>query len=471
MVGDRPNILVILTDEERERIWWPSSVRLPNHKRLAARGVSLHEHQVHTAPCSPSRGVILAGRHTAATGVVDNVNFSWQDPLPVGIGTWGTRLGAAGYRCAYKGKWHLGGESFRSGLQAYGFDDWDPPDVHGAPYAGHVKDAVTAYQARRWLRSHADDADPCLLVGFVNPDDIMLYPRFRKPWVHDWGAEPPGNFDDDLGSKPETQRHWIDTCDLTGGPVRDEATWRQVMNAYIDLHMEVDRHIGGLLDTLDAVGCTDDTVVVLTSDHGDLAGAHGLRQKGPTVYREQMNVPLTVAWPGVIPEGTHSHALTGAIDLTPTLCAIAGVVTEGLPGVDLGPLHVDPSTTSPRREVLFTSDAYSSMGPTVRHRAFLRGFYDGRWKYARSFEPGRQQAPLAEQELELYDTREDPAELRNLAHEPSRAGLLAECDDRLYQLIRDEMGPDDLVRPEPHTWWRQVAAARSLFSRLGVPGI
>ena len=142
-------------------------------------------------------------------------------------------------------------------------------------------------------------------------------------------------------------------------------------------------------------------------------------------------------------------------------------VSGSLPGSMARMLVRVPDDTG--REVLFTSDAYSSMGPTVRHRAFLRGFYDGRWKYARYFDPGRQQAPIAEQELELYDTREDPAELRNLAHEPGRARLLEECDDRLYHLIHDEMGDDDLVRLEPRTWWRQVAAARNLLGRLGVP--
>lgn len=99
---DRPNIVVILTDEERERVWFAEHVRLPHRERLATQGMRFANHHVHTLPCTPSRATILTGRHAASTGMFDNTNFKWQAPLAPTIPTLGTMLSAAGYRCLYR---------------------------------------------------------------------------------------------------------------------------------------------------------------------------------------------------------------------------------------------------------------------------------------------------------------------------------------------------------------------------------
>ena len=123
------------------------------------------------------------------------------------------------------------------------------------------------------------------MCSFVNPHDIMLYPRFRKLRVREHGVDLPPNFSDDLTTKPVTQRYWKATCDVTAGVVRNERAWRRLINAYVDLHAEVDHHLGTVLDSLVASGCQQNTLVVSTSDHGDMAGAHGLRQKAANLYR------------------------------------------------------------------------------------------------------------------------------------------------------------------------------------------
>ena len=455
----RPNILLLITDEERERAWFPEHVRFPNRDGLAARGMRFANHHVHTFPCTPSRAAILTGRHAATTGMFDNTNFSWQRPLDPTIPTLGHLLAGEGYRCGYLGKWHLGGESRREGLRRYGFQDWKGPDTHGTPYLGHVIDGRTAKNAARWITRHADDQQPWLLVcSLVNPHDIMLYPRFSKLRVHDHGAQLPPNFHDDLRTKPVTQRNWRVSCDVTAGRVRDENTWRRLINAYIDLHLEVDRHLGTVLDALTASGAESDTLVMMTSDHGDLAGAHGLRQKAANLYRENAQVPLTMAWPGVIPGGSTTTRLSGAVDLLPTMLSAAGgdPSAHALPGRDLSPLWSDPGRAV-RDGVLVTSDAYSSLGFAGRHRGFLRGIITEEHKYGRYFLPGEQGLGREAAELELYDRGADPGELHNLAHPGAVDGageLVDELDRRLDDLIAAEIGHDDVALPEPAISWR-----------------
>ena len=458
-----PNILLLLTDEERERTWFPDDVRLPNRERLAARGMRFTNHHVHTFPCTPSRATIFTGRHAASTGMFDNTNFNWQPPLDSAIPTLGHLLSDQGYRCGYLGKWHLGGESRRDGLKPFGFQDWKSPDTHGTPYLGHFIDGRTAQRSADWITRHTGGAQPWLLVcSLVNPHDIMLYPRFSKPRVHDHGAELPPNFHDDLDTKPLTQRYWRLSCDITGGQVRDEDAWRRLINAYIDLHVEVDRHLGTVLDALSASGAESNTLVMMTSDHGDLAGAHGLRQKAANLYRENAQVPLTMAWPGTIPAGATTARLSGAVDLLPTLLAAAGAGPQhGLPGRDLSPLWSDPDRPV-RDRVLITSDAFSSLGFAGPHRGFLRGIITEDHKYGRYFLPGEQRLGRASAELELYDRAADPAEMCNLAHPDTRGrdhqtpveALVDDLDRRLDELIAVEIGTDDVTLPQPQVGWQ-----------------
>lgn len=479
----RPNILLLLTDEEREQTWFPSSVRFPNRERLAANGIRFSNHHVHTFPCTPSRATILTGRHAADTDMFDNINFNWQQPLDQSIPTLGHLLSGAGYRCGYLGKWHLGGESRHTGLQQYGFHDWQAPDTHGTPYLGHFIDGRTANRAAQWITRRASDPQPWLLVcSFVNPHDIMLYPRFRKPRVHDHGVQLPPNFTDDLSTKPITQLYWRVTCDVTGGVVRDEKAWHRLINAYIDLQHEVDRHIGTVLGALAASGAQQNTLVVATSDHGDLAGAHGLRQKAANLYRENAQVPLTMTWPGTIPAGRVTERLSGAIDLLPTLLAASGAAeadgsADPLPGRDLSPLWSDPSRRV-RDSVLITSDAFSSMGAAGPHRGFLRGLVTETHKYGRYFRPGEQASGRAVADLELYDRAADPTEVNNLAHPGSDgispASLIDDLDRRLDELIAAEVGTDDVNLPMPHSrlaalgyLWRRRARAQGVPAPVG----
>jgi arylsulfatase A-like enzyme len=110
------------------------------------------------------------------------------------------------------------------------------------------------------------------------------------------------------------------------GPVQDEAAWRLGVNFYLNCTRDVDRSIDVVLDALGASGQADRTVVIFTSDHGEMAGSHGLRQKGNLVYDENFHVPFVICHPD-LPGGSRTDALGSAIDLAPTLLDIAGVDT------------------------------------------------------------------------------------------------------------------------------------------------
>ncbi len=446
-----PNVLLLLTDQERRRAWFPDEVRFPTRERLAAEGLTFRRCYSAASLCTPSRATILTGRHAPTVGMGDNVDVPWQASLDPAVPTLGTMLGDAGYHAAYLGKWHLSrGADLRDSLEPHGFADWIGPDRHGRPYEGRFYDGQTASQAARWLREKAPRDRPWFLaVSIVNPHDIMFSPRAPRLGLHDYRPALPPSFGDDLSTKPTIQRAFRSLGHVVGGFVGHTPVGRLrlhgFVNDYIDLHHESDRHLGSVLDALDETGLADDTVVVLTSDHGELAAAHQLRGKGPVIYEENSNVPLVVRWPGVTPAGWETEAMASLVDLAPTVLSLAGApevaARHGLPGVDLSPVLRDP-VTAVRDAVLLTYDARSTLGKPGDHaRGFLRGVVQGSAKLARYFEAGDERAPMHRQELEAYDLLDDRPELVNLAYGGgARSALVGDLLDRLADLEARELG-------------------------------
>lgn len=425
-----PNVLVLMTDQERFRRHFPEHVRFEHRDRLADEGLTFARYYISTALCSPSRSTIFTGRHTSQTKIVSNA--PWRtETLDPSIPTLGSLFEAHGYRTAYKGKWHLGVGA--DGLSSYGFHDWTGPDPRGAPYEGRRRDGSIAADAADWLRAHAADDTPWLLVvSFVNPHDIMFSPRFPRGSTMHYDAELPGNLNGDTGGRPPLHRIYSTANDLLLGgsvPRRKRERWLSVLDEYLDLHAESDRHLGTVLDALDQSGRSQDTIVVHTSDHGEMAGSHGLRDKGPYIYEENVHVPLVVRWPGVTPPGSTTQALAQATDLVPTLLgAVGGDPSAGqtdklgpLPGMDLSARLSNPD--GPGRDAcLFTWSAFKVPGLNVGDSMF--GTFDGTNKLGRYFRAGRATDPPTTNTFEWYDLEHDPGEQRNLAAEAAIPGDL-----------------------------------------------
>jgi arylsulfatase A-like enzyme len=503
---NRPNILLVVSDQERQRGWLPASVRLRWRERLIAEGLEFTRYYTHSSPCSPSRASLFTGRYLPGHGVVDNVIMPEHTELDPSLPTLGSLLREAGYRSSYIGKWHLS-QAVHPDMEAYGFSDWDGNDRHFMGWAGtgvHF-DPVIASNAAHWIRTNAvprpgAGARPWFLtVALVNPHDVMWFPIDQPGYAQQhpdevasvrrvleaaaWKEddplpvydrdydeifeELPANFADDLHNKPEAHRQWRwDQQHGLWGYIdpADTRSWLRHLDYYVELQRLADESLGTVLRALEESGAWDDTAIIFTSDHGDMCGSHGLRSKGPFVYDEIMRVPLYVRVPGLTVPSTTTSALATHVDLAATVCALAGIDPAsaanrrsgpGLQGVDLSPVLTDP-TAAVRDHVLFAQDS-AQTDNLNRVRYALRGFFDGKTKYARYYgvgggkpssglwgkDPGRKlfdvDCAFDDQDHEWYDHDIDPLELDNLAHYPSRRAELRDLYARLLDYEIAEM--------------------------------
>ena len=519
----RPNLLFIVTDQERHWLDFPREVKLPGHEWLLERGRGFRQHHVHTTPCSPSRSTIYTGQHTQHTGMVSNHGAA---PFPEmrPVKTLGHLLREQGYYTAYKGKWHLSHvpdganlgfgpyPTTRKALEPYGFSDYnDDGDPHGITWTGYKFDPQTASSAANWLSTKGkamSGRQPWMLaVNFTNPHDVMYYddedgaqtrsrlsPDYLAPlsappregvYETRWDLPLPASYyKDDLRGKPWSQTSYVEFCNMVYGEIApdDEARWRRYQSYYFNCVRDADRHLLTVLRALEKAGLDKETVIVFTSDHGEMAGAHRLRQKGPFMYKENMRVSHIVVHPDVKKSG-ETDALSAPVDFAPTLLACAGAahLPAGLVGVDLSPviadararterdargtlfdyntaLYIDPAFArevirSGKRKwpaLLAASVESGQLGPSRDNPGLFRGVHDGRYKFARYFKPSQHHIPadwdtlLKYNQLELYDTQTDPDELTNLATLPDvHKDLLLRLNAQTNALIEKEIGFDD----------------------------
>ncbi|MER7930180.1 sulfatase-like hydrolase/transferase [Streptomyces sp. NPDC096057] len=514
----RPNILLIVTDEERAALPRPEGFSLPARERLAERGTTFDRYYTASAMCSSARSVIYTGRHMPLTEIYDNDNMPYIRPLNPELGTLGTMLRTAGYYCTYQGKWHLSNcyvtpenpGPATDALEPYGFSEFnDWGDIDGGAWAGLKLDPVIAGQAVKWLRNRAPvvaaDQPWFMAVNFVNPHDIMSFdyggtplaqipPPLANAFIRKAAAEIPTyqrrwNFDlpaslrDDLSGAAPAAAEFARMLDTVFGPVPDDEHWYAGLNFYLNAIRDVDRSINLVLDALEASGQADHTVVAFTSDHGEMAGSHRLRQKGNLVYDENFHVPFILSHPDIA-GGARTDALASAVDLAPTLLACAGLdATEtgtrypDLKGhsltsvLDGGTVREGVLTAV---ESVMTLDAgfwfefadpaapqriqAGELRPDWTKRGFLRGYTDHRYTFGRYFSPlapnrpSSTQALFAQNDVVLYDRAEDPHETRNLAADPAHRELVDRYRARLEDLIDQEIGTDTRawVTERPH---------------------
>jgi arylsulfatase len=530
------NFLVLTCDQHNAYLPSPPDFDLPHHDRLDAAGLRFEGFQVSTALCTPSRSVMYTGMHTPLSGMWDNTNMAWIDDMDPAKQTVGHMLRQAGYYTAFKGKWHLSdipAEGAEDGLEPYGFSDFQSfGEVWGDVQDGYRWDPEIAADAAKWLTEKAPniaESQPWFLaVNLCNPHDIMYYdadpigdtqteggalldvrsepddPLYQRRW----DTELPDSFDDPLTQHPAAASDFVRDSELAFGPMPPERhdMWHNYLNYYLNCLRDVDRHIGTILDALEASGQADDTIIVFTADHGDMLAAHGMRQKGIVPFREEWNVPFVVVHPDYL-GGRATNAVGSTVDMVPTLLALAGVTARQrrvlypqLKGEDLSEVVADPDSDGPRgsrdnpgKGCLMTYDTLSSIDfefvagvaallvdtgeagaeevsdepsgkvaqarelfETVRRADFsqrhvLRGVYDGRHKLVRYFAINEHNQPESIEELytdndvALYDLVDDPTEMNNIANRENAdydEALVAEMNTKLNELIRVEIGAD-----------------------------
>jgi arylsulfatase A-like enzyme len=344
---EHPNILVILVDQLRFPQWVsPGAARAglpPNLQRLREDGVSFARHYTASNDCSPARAALLTGLYTHQTGCM----ITGGSTLDPGFPTWGTMLREHGYHTRWYGKWHLTHHDNRwtratgeRQLERYGFAGGTFPSPDGAPGQGWRKDPRVAAQFAEWF-AHEGGGEPwCTTVSFVNPHDIAWWYRWSDRVAaeatarHSQRRMPPNFETPELlieRGKPRLQRSLQATAAASFGPVPFTGpdavgTWLEFLDLYMKLQLEVDRHIGHVMKTLESrPDVAANTVVVFTSDHGEYGASHGLRGKGGGAYEEAIRVPLIVKDPrGQLiraPEQVRTQ-LSSSVDIAPLLLTI-----------------------------------------------------------------------------------------------------------------------------------------------------
>ena len=519
------NILFVFTDQERFQTTWPKGLSLPGHERMARTGVTFTNHQCPATMCTSSRSVIMTGLQTPDNGMFENLDVPWMKDLPTSSPTIGHMLRKAGYYTAYKGKWHLSREFDTKSIdkfmtpemERYGFaDNFSPGDLIGHTLGGYSFDHITAGSAINWLRTKgrplADDSKPwCMVVGFVNPHDIMYFNTdapgqnvqdtgklrlhaARAPehelYKATWDVPIPASLRQpfDAPGRPKAHGEFDRIWDYILGnvPLEDER-WKRFNDYYLNCIRNVDQSVEAVLAELKALKLDENTIVIFTADHGEMAGAHGLRGKGPFAYHETNHLPFYLMHPDV-KGGQQCKSLSSHIDFAPTMLSMAGVKADrageiagrALPGRDLSSLLSNPGSQAidaARPATLFTYSGLASndagvfdfaakavmagknpkeeakqqgFRPNLKKRGHVRSAFDGRYRFTRYFSPLDHNSPSTVDELfkwndvELFDITKDPGEMNNLAMDRAANGeLLATMNGKLEAVIKAEIGKDD----------------------------
>jgi arylsulfatase A-like enzyme len=459
---ERPNLLLIMSDHERADVLHPAHpCPTPHATRLAQEGVLFNGSYTVSTHCCPSRASFMTGLYPSRHGVFNNVmNPTAIHPgLYDGVETWPEHLAQAGYRMCYTGKWHVsavedpkdrGWEEFGTvtGTGSHGRGTWDnpPPGPRDAETRHGFRDCVwvprdgwpdsllsavrpvTSDQTLEYRQTQdtiaklgelaEGDRPWCTYLGWGTPHDPYSIPEDYADRI-DLSAVPlPPNFRDDMSDRPRLytrqRRQLWDQLDPEQCRLSIARFWA--------LCAMQDDFLGTILATLEETGQADHTLVIRTSDHGDLLGEHGLFLKGVAPYEGSYRIPLIMRWPeGIADPGREISSITPNVDLAPTLTEIAGAEPMSeVHGRSLLPLLTGDEPDGQRQE-LFTQmngvELYYSQ----------RIMRVGRYKYIfNGFDFD-----------ELYDLEADPWETRNLADESALEPVKRRLIARMWEYVRD----------------------------------
>ncbi|MCI8622248.1 MAG: sulfatase-like hydrolase/transferase [Provencibacterium sp.] len=427
----KPNIILLILDQVTWRAlpaYGNTFARTPHLDRLAAGGLAIDGCYTPYPLCQPARAAFWTGRYPHETHVLSN-GGSWRKdgslpPFP----TLGEVFSAAGYETVHFGKTHDGGTL--RGFACAPEEQTVSAPVHPAYPQNQdtFRDNYTVQAIGRYLQQRTDERPLLLAADIINPHNICGWVGENQgvhPSVDSGDPLPPlpENFEfPDIAGRPRAVQY---AC-CTNNRQAQAAGWtpenfREYLRAYYHYLSLADRAAGQVLDALEAQGFTpQNSLFVLMADHGDNMAARGRVNKQVDFYEETTRVPLIFKGPGVLP-GKKS-GLVSLLDLFPTLCGWAGIpAPEGLQGRDLSPALSGGAL--PDREYV-ASEWHTEWGYTVSPGRMIR---TERYKYTRYIEGAGE---------ELFDLEEDPGEQKNLAQDPSAAGVLEEMRALLQKHLR-----------------------------------
>ena len=431
--AEKPNFLFLFADDQRDDsigAYGNSHIKTPNIDSLVERGFSFNRAycmgSIHGAVCQPSRAMLMSGR------TLYHVPMDLKETplLP-------EQLGNAGYTTFGTGKWHNGQASFirafQQGKNVFfgGMSDHTQVPLKDISANGKVIDKgkdngfsseLFADATVEFLQSSSKEKPFFAYVSFTSPHDPRQPPKEFVDQYYSHLPPLPENF------KPQ---HPFFNGWMTG---RDEAlaAWprtpdvvQQQLAEYYGMISHMDAQVGRILNALEATGRADNTYIVYTADHGLAVGSHGLLGK-QSLYEHSMGTPMIIAGPGI--EKNSSDALVYLLDLFPTIADLADVKTpDSVEGNSLAPILKGEKDMV--RETLFTT-----------YEKYMRALTDGRWKLIRYPHINYTQ---------LFDLKNDPHELTNLAEKPKQkkrvARMMAQLEE--WQKITDDKTPLTSEKP------------------------
>jgi arylsulfatase A-like enzyme len=425
----RPNLVYVFADQLRYSACGYAGdeyARTPNIDRLAAQSCNVHEAISSTPVCAPYRASLMTGKYQSSTGMVINeIRLSPEHRC------FGHVLTEGGYRTGYIGKWHMWANQLgHHDLVKNGFV---PPGPYRLGFDGYW--AGYNYN-HRYVHSpyFTDNADPHLRPDFEPDGQTDRAIRFVKDNAHEkdpfalflsWGPPHPSWGMDNV------QPQYADLFRDKKIPLRPNYTTRQdpygdawdqlpknpevipdLMKAYYAQTANLDWNLGRLMEALEEAGVADNTILVFTSDHGEMFGSHG-RMAKLIFYEEAARIPFLVRWPKKIPEKTVSDVLLGTPDIMPTLLSMMGLpIPTTVEGKDLSASVIGGHGEGNEIAHLQGMGATASWTDGSEWRAAR----DNQYTYGVYHRDGK--------EL-LFDRRRDPYQLTNLAEDPGFASTLA----------------------------------------------
>lgn len=449
--ASRPNIIFILTDDQRfdELGVLNPALNTPNLDRLAKGGAIFRNAFVTTSLCSPSRASILTGRYVHDHGVVDN-----NAPLPEGTPLVSERLQALGYRTAFIGKWHMGGDTdapqpgFEHWVSFAGQGNYFPDQIVGesansalgntlnvdgrhVPQKGYITDELTDY-AVDWLDAQKSQDKPFFLYLSHKAlhADFKPAPRHKQLYASTPFPDPPSMADTEANyaGKPMWVRNQRNSWHGVDFPYHSTLSMADYRRSYAQTLGAVDDSVGRILKWLETNGQLENTIIVFSSDNGFMFGEHGLIDKR-NAYEESIRVPLLVYAPGRVKPGTQVDRLVANIDFAPTFVDIAGGLNEkshtgnGFSGSSWLPLALGKPVKEWRTDLLYEYywEFNYPMTPTtfaIRGDRYKLIQYHGIWDTE-----------------ELYDINSDPTEMHNLIDEPSLLSVKVALREKLFSQL------------------------------------
>ncbi|MFI6347068.1 sulfatase [Streptomyces sp. NPDC050560] len=460
----RPNVLWICTDQQRWDTLGSAGntwTRTPHLDALAEGGVVFDAAYTQSPVCTPSRASFLTGRYPRTTGARQNGQSLSEHEVLV------TRtLADAGYVCGLAGKLHLSAAHpsvspgteprVRDGYSEFHWSHHPDPDWPTNEYEHWLRERGTTYstpflegshhvmegmpeedhqttwcanKAVEFIEAHEDFENPWLFsVNIFDPHHPFDPPAaYLRRYLDRLDEIPlPAYEDGELDTKPVFQR--IDHEGAYGGnedfsyPRMSDREHRLVRAAYWAMCDLIDAQVGRMLDALGRTGQRDNTIVVFSTDHGEMLGDHGIYLKGPYFYEAAVRVPLIVSFPGRVPPGRRAPELVELVDIAPTLLDAAGLPrTPGMQGRSLWPrLSGQDDTAEPREDVY--CEYYNAMPwhPDPKPQATMIRTAAHKLVAFHGLDTG-----------ELYDLTADPGEHTNLWDSEDHAALKAELLIRL----------------------------------------